>query len=87
MFSPRAVAELASFVYEEKRDGSMGKPEARDGSNDDLVMALAIAVTVAATKRPRQQNRIKPKRLYRSGLGRTPTVSKQTVDPSRYPTT
>lgn len=54
LFSPRAVAELASFVYQEKRDGSLGKPEARDGANDDLVMALAIAVTVASDRRPRQ---------------------------------
>jgi hypothetical protein len=53
LFSPRAVAELGSFVYEERKDGRLGKPEARDGANDDLVMALAIAVTVAFQKRPK----------------------------------
>lgn len=42
LYSLRAVAELATFVY-----GHNNKPEAQDGCNDDLVVALAIAVTVA----------------------------------------
>jgi hypothetical protein len=62
LFSPRAVAELGSFVYDEKKDGRLGKPEARDGANDDLVMALAIAVTVAFSERPRVGKKRKPKR-------------------------
>jgi hypothetical protein len=37
------VNELATFVRNE-----VGKPEAQPGCNDDLVMSLAIAVTVAA---------------------------------------
>lgn len=40
--SLRTVAELATFVY-----GKNNKPQAQDGCNDDLVVALAIAVTVA----------------------------------------
>lgn len=40
--STRSLVELATFVYSVK-----GKPEAQQGCNDDLVIALAIAVTVA----------------------------------------
>lgn len=68
LFSPRAVAELGGFVYEKRKDGSLGKPEARDGANDDLVMALAIAVTIAAEKRPR--TRVRSRRGNMVGLGR-----------------
>jgi hypothetical protein len=57
------VAELGSFGYDEKKDGRLGKPEARDGANDDLVMALAIAVTVAFSERPRVGKKRKPKRV------------------------
>jgi hypothetical protein len=66
LFSPRAVAELGAFVYEEKKDGRLGKPEARDGANDDLVMALAIAVTVAASlpRELRKRKRTAPKPAY-----------------------
>jgi hypothetical protein len=67
LFSPRAVHELGAFVYEKRKDGSLGKPEARDGANDDLVMALAIAVTVAYNERPRTQRkrrRQQPKPAY-----------------------
>ncbi len=67
LFSPRAVAELGAFVYEKRKDGSLGKPEARDGANDDLVMALAIAVTVATEKRPKPA---RSKRGNMVGLGR-----------------
>jgi hypothetical protein len=51
----RSINELATFVY-----GKNNKPQAQDGCNDDLVIALAIAVTVAVD-RPRQvkQPRIK----------------------------
>jgi hypothetical protein len=67
LFSPRAVAELGAFQYRKKNDGSLGKPEARDGANDDLVMALAIAVTVAYSERPRadrKRKRRKPQTAY-----------------------
>ena len=47
------VNELATFVR-----GDSGKPEAQPGCNDDLVMALAIAVTVAADQ-PRQLIRLR----------------------------
>jgi hypothetical protein len=56
------VAELGAFQYRKKNDGSLGKPEARDGANDDLVMALAIAVTVAFSERPRVDRKRKQKR-------------------------
>jgi hypothetical protein len=42
------VNELATFVY-----GNNNKPQAQEGCNDDMVVALAIAVTVAVD-RPRQ---------------------------------
>jgi phage terminase large subunit len=67
LFSPRAVAELGAFVYEKRKDGTLGRPEARDGANDDLVMALAIAVTIAFAKRP---TRKKGRRGNMVGLGR-----------------
>jgi hypothetical protein len=62
LFSPRAVAELGAFQYRKKNDGTLGKPEARDGANDDLVMALAIAVTVAFEERPRTERKRKTRR-------------------------
>lgn len=43
----RTVNELATFVY-----GQNNKPQAQDGCNDDMVVALAIAVTVVVD-RPR----------------------------------
>ena len=57
LYGVRSVNELATFVY-----GKNNKPEAQDGCNDDLVVALAIAVTVAIdrpreVKRPRIQRR------------------------------
>jgi hypothetical protein len=52
----RSVNELATFVY-----GKNDKPQAQEGCNDDLVVALAIAVTVAVD-RPRQVKRAKPER-------------------------
>lgn len=56
LYGVRSVNELATFVYNEKN-----KPEAQDGCNDDLVVALAIAVTVAID-RPRQVKRPRVKR-------------------------
>jgi hypothetical protein len=56
LYGIRTVNELATFVYNEKN-----KPEAQDGCNDDLVVALAIAVTVAVD-RPRQVKRPKIQR-------------------------
>ena len=57
LYGVRAVNELATFVY-----GANNKPQAQDGCNDDLVVALAIAVTVAvdrprSVKAPRRENR------------------------------
>jgi hypothetical protein len=62
LFSTRAVIELGSFEWRKRKDGGLGKPEARDGANDDLVMALAIAVTVAFTERPRTERKRKTRR-------------------------
>lgn len=56
LYGVRSVNELATFVY-----GKNNKPEAQDGCNDDLVVALAIAVTVAVD-RPRQVKRPRVKR-------------------------
>lgn len=53
LFSFRAVNELATFVY-----GKNNKPQAQDGCNDDLVIALAIGVTVCL-ELPRQLRRQK----------------------------
>ena len=52
LHSLRCVAELATFVY-----GQNNKPQAQDGCNDDLVVALAIAVTVALDL-PRQLRKL-----------------------------
>lgn len=51
IYSLRTVSELGSFVWSERE-----KPEAQPGCHDDLVMALAIAVTVAVSM-PRQLRR------------------------------
>lgn len=45
LYGIRTVNELATFVY-----GKNDKPQAQDGCNDDLVVALAIAVTVAVDR-------------------------------------
>lgn len=58
LYSLRTVAELGDFVWTERKSG-YGRPEAREGCNDDLVMALAIGVTVA-TQLPRELRRQKP---------------------------
>lgn len=54
LHSLRAVAELATFVY-----GRDNKPEAQQGCNDDLVVSLAIAVTVSL-ELPRELRKVKP---------------------------
>src|SRR5215471_308943 len=43
LYSLRAITEMGTFVYSDKE-----KAEAQEGCNDDLVMALAIGVKVAA---------------------------------------
>lgn len=53
VYSLRAITELATFVY-----GKNNKPEAQEGMNDDLVVALAIAVTVAL-ELPRQIRKVR----------------------------
>lgn len=50
----RTLAELGTFVRDEK-----GRPAAQSGCNDDLVVSLAIGVTLASTM-PRQLRRMKP---------------------------
>ena len=49
----RTLAELVTFVRDEK-----GRPAAQPGTNDDLVVTLAMAMTVAV-EMPRQLRRIK----------------------------
>lgn len=60
--SARSVAELGSFIRPEKKKAggevTTGRPEAQPGTNDDLVITLAIAVTVAS-ELPRQLRRQK----------------------------
>ena len=56
LFGLRTLAELGTFVY-----GRNNKPEAQDGTNDDLVVALAIAVTVCL-ELPRQLKKPVPER-------------------------
>jgi hypothetical protein len=53
LHSIRTLTEMGTFVY-----GKNNKPEAQDGCNDDLVVALAIAVTVAL-ELPRELRRPK----------------------------
>lgn len=52
----RTLAELGTFVRDEK-----GRPAAQSGCHDDLVVSLAIGVTLASTM-PRQLRRLKPDR-------------------------
>jgi hypothetical protein len=54
LYGHRTLTELGTFVY-----APNNKPEAQEGMNDDLVIALAIAVTVAADM-PRQLRKLKP---------------------------
>ena len=42
IYSPRLIHELRNFIFEN------GKPKARKGSNDDLVMSLAIGLYVSS---------------------------------------
>jgi hypothetical protein len=66
LYSLRTVAEMGTFVWTEKKNQTLGKPEAQPGCNDDLVMALAIAVTVAASlpRELRKRKRTAPKPPY-----------------------
>lgn len=70
LYSYKAVGEMATFVYREKETG-FAKPEAQPGCNDDLVMSLAIAVTVALSL-PKELRTASPTRLYQP-LGRKKT--------------
>lgn len=53
VFSLRLVRELATFVRDD-----LGRPAARSGHNDDLVVAMAIACTVAVDM-PRQLRKLR----------------------------
>lgn len=53
MFSLRTVSEMGSFVIDDA-----GKPEARSGAHDDLVLALAMAVFVCQ-EQPKQLRKIR----------------------------
>jgi hypothetical protein len=53
LYSERSLAELVTFVRDEK-----GRPAAQPGCNDDLVITLAIAVTIR-DQLPRQIRRVK----------------------------
>ena len=47
VYGQRTIAELGAFAFPEyKGTGDYGKPQARKGEHDDLVLALAIAVAV-----------------------------------------
>ena len=64
----RTLAELAAFAFPEyKGTGEYGKPQARKGAHDDLVMPLAIAVAVAE-KQPRKPREANPNGLAMVGL-------------------
>lgn len=54
----RTHAELCSFAYQKSKFGRDARPAAISGENDDLVMALAIAVYVAAS-RPKAVRRVR----------------------------
>jgi len=55
IYSLRTLGEMGTFVYSERE-----KPEAQPGANDDLVLALAIGVKVAADL-PRVLRKVKEK--------------------------
>jgi len=65
----RTLAEMAAFVYPEKKmqDADYKTPRAQPGANDDLVIALAIAVTVCH-EFPRHVKKLK-------NVGHTPQFS------------
>lgn len=52
IYSKRMVDELRNFIYEN------GKPKARKGTNDDLVMALSIGLYVASLVFPNKESDI-----------------------------
>ncbi len=56
LYSMRALNELGTFVYSDRNN----KPEAQEGTNDDLVISLAIAVTVCL-EQPRELRKHRPK--------------------------
>jgi hypothetical protein len=67
LFSLRAVGEMGSFVISDS-----GKPEARQGAHDDLVLSLAMAVWVCQTQ-PKQLRKLRDQ-PHRPGVGRRPAT-------------
>lgn len=64
LFGPRTVQELGTFVWRDNaRSGKLMRPEAQPGCNDDLVTALAIAVTVAVSMTRSERPKAKKKRV------------------------
>ena len=64
----RTLAELAAFAFPDYNGvGDYGKPQARKGAHDDLVMPLAIAVAVAE-KMPRKAREQRPDGYAMAGL-------------------
>jgi hypothetical protein len=55
LFSLQSVTEMGSFIISDN-----GKPEARPGSHDDLVLSLAMAVWVCQTQ-PKQLRKLREK--------------------------
>lgn len=71
--SPRTIQELASFVWpSDKKMGGpyKGIPQAQPGSNDDLVMALAIGVAVVLRqpKEIRKPTKVKREQVLVTGF-------------------
>lgn len=66
LHSARTLAEMVTFVRggegengKQRSTNRYGNPAARSGCNDDLVITLAMGVTIA-TQLPRQLRRVKP---------------------------
>jgi hypothetical protein len=74
--SERTLHELQAFVYAEKKKSQIGlEPEskkagARSGENDDLVMSLAMGVTVF-TQLPRTLRREVAEPVHHAAFGAT----------------
>jgi hypothetical protein len=68
VYGLRTLAELAAFAFPDyKGTGDYGKPQARKGQHDDLVMPLAIAFAVAE-KMPRKPRQAHPDGMAMSGI-------------------
>ncbi len=68
VYGQRTIAEMSAFVIPERGRGTneYQSPRARHGRHDDLVIALAIGVTVAA--RLPKQNRSLPRQDYEPAI-------------------